>query len=140
MTPEAMAELHAAAFAGQGRGWSAEEFAALIGSEHVFALGDARAFALCRGGAGEGEVLTIATDPALRRQGYARRLLGGLEAEAARRGARRLFLEVAADNAAARGLYAGAGYAEIGRRAGYYARDKGAARVDALVLEKDNIV
>ncbi len=53
---------------------------------------------------------------------------------AARAGARSLFLEVADGNVAARHLYAKAGFAEAGRRAGYYVRD-GGAREDALILK-----
>ena len=52
---------------------------------------------------------------------------------ASRRGeARKVFLEVAEDNAAARALYAKLGFQEIGRRRAYYKRPGGA--VDALTL------
>jgi ribosomal-protein-alanine N-acetyltransferase len=54
-------------------------------------------------------------------------------AGAAARGATRLFLEVADDNAAALALYARAGFSEAGRRPGYYARPDG-VRQDALIL------
>jgi len=47
-------------------------------------------------------------------------------------GARRLLLEVASGDAAARALYAGAGFVEVGRRTRYYPR--GAVAEDALVL------
>lgn len=46
-------------------------------------------------------------------------------------GAARIFLEVSVENAAARRLYARAGYTQIGRRKAYYADG-----TDALVLEK----
>ena len=42
------------------------------------------------------------------------------EAQAVQKGAARAFLEVAATNAAARALYASAGYAEDRVRRGYY--------------------
>jgi len=58
-----------------------------------------------------------------------------LQAAATRLGARKIFLEVAEDNAAALALYLGAGYSEIGRGAGYYRRADRPA-VAALVLEK----
>ena len=51
------------------------------------------------------------------------------------RGARRIFLEVAEDNAAARALYAAFGYTEIARRRDYYRTQTGQRR-DALVMEK----
>ena len=129
-----MARCHARAFAGGRRAWSAKEFATLLESAHVCAVGDETAFALARVVAQESELLTIATDPGFRRQGRARRALSAIEAEAARRGARKLFLEVAADNEPAAALYRSAGYRQIARRADYYKTPGGA--VDALILEK----
>ena len=136
--PEAMAALHGRAFAGQGRGWSADEFAALLDSPHVFALGDGRALCLGRVVADEAEVLTIAVAPDARRQGLGQALLARFEQTAAQSGAARAFLEVAADNVAARALYARAGYGEIARRTGYYLLPHG-RRVDALILQKQGL-
>ena len=138
MTPEAMAATHARAFAGHGRAWSAEEFRQLLQSGHVFVLGDARAFVLGRVVLDEAEILTLATDPAHRRAGLARACLTAFEAQAAARGAVSAFLEVAEDNAPARALYHAAGYAELGRRKGYYTSRSGAA-VDALVLSRTGL-
>lgn len=135
MTPEAMAATHARAFAGQGRGWSAAEFAALLDGPHIFVIQQENAFALGRVIADEAELLTLATDPAARRRGLARAALAGFEAEARTRGAVRGFLEVAEDNAAARALYAACLWRETGRRVGYYPRS-GARAADALILEK----
>jgi ribosomal-protein-alanine N-acetyltransferase len=134
-TAEALARLHARAFAGQGRGWSAAEFADLIASPLCCLCAGPHGFALVRVVAGEAELLTIVTDPDHRRQGIAADVLRQVEVAAVGRGALDQFLEVAADNAAARALYADAGYIQIGQRAGYYARH-GAAAVDALVLAK----
>ncbi|GGO54694.1 ribosomal-protein-alanine N-acetyltransferase [Roseovarius pacificus] len=135
MTPEALAGLHGRAFAGQGRAWSAGEFAGLLDSPLVFAVGDARGFALGRVIAGEAELLTIATAPEARRQGVGRGTLALFEAEAVARGAGTVFLEVAEDNTAARGLYAVTGYEQAARREGYYPRANGSA-ADALILRK----
>lgn len=135
MTPEDLARLHAAAFAGEDRPWTAAEFAALLRAPSAFALGDARAILLGRVAGDEAEVLTLATRPAHRRQGLGRGLLAAFEAEARARGAGTGFLEVAADNAPARALYAAAGWAEAGRRPRYYRRESGPA-ADALVLRK----
>jgi len=132
---EALARLHARAFAPTGRGWSAAEFAYLLDAPHCVLAQDARGFALSRVIGDEAELLTLATDPDHRRQGIASRLLSEVEAKAQCKGAARQFLEVAADNPGARALYAGAGYAEVGRRAGYYARP-GGTPVDAMVLSK----
>jgi ribosomal-protein-alanine N-acetyltransferase len=48
--------------------------------------------------------------------------------------AERVFLEVRPSNAAARGLYAAAGFAEAGVRRGYYPAREG--REDAVVLQR----
>lgn len=130
-----MAATHARAFAGHGRAWSAREFRDLMQSDLVFLCGDARAFALGRAVADEAELLTLATDPAHQRAGLARACLGAFEAQAASRGASAAFLDVAEDNTTARALYTAAGYAETGRRRGYYTSATGAA-VDALLLRK----
>lgn len=127
-----MAALYAQAFP-QARAWSAEEIAKLAESPG-FAVCDAAGFALGRVVAGEAELLTIAVAPEARRQGVGRAVLAAFEAEARARAAAVAFLEVAADNAAARALYHAAGWAETGRRQGYYTRPTGA--VDALVLTK----
>ncbi len=84
--------------------------------------GDAGCFVLGRVTLDEAEILTLATHPDLRRRGHARSALRRFEAAVTRLGARKIFLEVAEDNAAALALYLGAGYSEIGRRPGYYRR------------------
>lgn len=135
MTPEALAEMHARAFAGQGRGWSEMEFRDLLARPHIFVVGDGKGFAMGQAVAGEAELLTLATDPAARRAGRGRACLEAFEAEAQARGADRLFLEVAADNQAALALYRSEGFTELARRLRYYARPE-SGPVDALVLEK----
>ena len=135
MTPEAMAALHARAFADQ-RPWTADEFADLLGSPHTVLVSEPMGFLLGRVLAGEAEVLTLAVDPAARRQGRARRLLARFVAEAMAKGAMQAFLDVAEDNASARALYTQAGFRAAGRRRGYFARADGAA-VDAIVMSRD---
>jgi ribosomal-protein-alanine acetyltransferase len=81
-------------------------------------------------GAQDGEVLTIAVEASYRGQGVGRALLARLLDAAARRGARRVFLEVRADNPVAQALYASEGFAPIGRRPRYYQPDD----VDAIVM------
>lgn len=134
MTPEALAGLHAAAFA-PARGWSASEFEGFLADPACLLLSRPGGFALARQTLDEAELLTIATDPARRRRGTARTLLAELAAALAARGAGVLFLEVAEANAAARALYAGTGFAEVGRRRGYYPRPDGPA-CDALILRR----
>lgn len=80
----------------------------------------------------EAEILTVGVVPAARRAGVARRMLDVLLAEAFRRAATEVFLEVRVDNAAARALYLREGFEEVGIRRGYY----DAGRVDAVTMHK----
>ena len=134
MTPAAMAALHARCFT-TPRPWTAAEFAALLAEPPVFATLAETGFALGRVVADEAELLTIAVAPEARRQGEGRALLDGFLRTARARGAETAFLEVAADNAAALALYSRSGFAEAGRRRGYY-HSPGNPPVDALVMVK----
>jgi len=78
--------------------------------------------------AGEVHVLSIAVDPAARRQGLGRRLLDALIADC---GGGAALLELRADNAAAWALYRGAGFRVVGRRPRYYADGE-----DALLMTR----
>lgn len=124
--------------------WSEESVLATLANPAAIAfvaLGDAPGadavdgFAIVQVAADEAEVLAIAVVPARRRQGLARRILAAAEAKARQCGACRIYLEVASDNAAARRLYAAAGYTETGRRPGYYRRPAGPV-VDAVLLSR----
>ncbi len=136
MTPDALAALHARCFR-LPPPWSADAFAGMLELPGCVLLTDdtGAAFLLGRALAGEAEVLTLAVAPEARRRGIARALLDRFETAARAAGADGAFLEVAADNLAARALYAAQGYAEAGRRKGYYSAP-GQAAVDALVLSK----
>ena len=129
-----LAAIHAEAFDRPGEtSWSAAAFADLLIQAGVFAVAAADGFILMRAVADEAEILTLAVRPAARRRGEGGRLVGEGVLAAAVGGAARVFLEVAEDNAPARALYAGAGFAEAGRRPGYYAGADGGRR-DALLL------
>ena len=136
--PARLAAIHAACFT-TPRPWTAAEFAALLAQPHVFLLTDDASApgALLIGSAiaGEAELLTLAVRPPARRQGIGRRLVQDFLATAQARGAEDLFLEVAADNAAAIALYEAAGFRRSGLRRGYYHTAEGAAG-DALVLTR----
>ena len=127
-----LAALHAAAF---DHPWDAAALQALLAGPGVIALADADGFILIRVVADEAEILTLAVAPGARRQGLGRRLVEVAARQAAGQGAASLFLEVAADNAAALALYQGAGFEPVGRRSGYYPRSGGLA-VDAMVLKR----
>jgi len=134
MTVEEMARLHAACFV-RPRPWSGADIIETLAAPAAFVRAEPGGFAIGRVAADEAELLTLAVDPTMRRRGIGRRLLGRIEGEAAARGARRLFLEVAADNHAAIALYRAAGYGDIGRRPAYYVAAGEA--VDALVLSRE---
>jgi [ribosomal protein S18]-alanine N-acetyltransferase len=68
----------------------------------------------------EADVQTIGVAPAMQGRGVGTLLLRALTAEAARRGATSLVLEVRADNDAAIGLYAREGFERISVRRRYY--------------------
>jgi ribosomal-protein-alanine N-acetyltransferase len=89
-------------------------------------------FVLARDLGGEVEILSLGVLPETRRQGIGRALLRAVFAEAERRGGGSIVLEVAAENAAARALYAGLGFLSVGRRPRYYSRPAGV--IDALIL------
>jgi ribosomal-protein-alanine N-acetyltransferase len=129
-----MAEIHAASFI-TPRPWTACEFAALPDSAGAFLCLAPEGFLWGRSLAGEAELLTLAVAPQARRQGQAAELVRQFLARATETGATTAFLEVAQDNAPARALYAAAGFAQAGRRRGYYTRP-GQPPVDALVLTR----
>jgi [ribosomal protein S18]-alanine N-acetyltransferase len=89
-------------------------------------------FALALDLGGECEILALGVVPGRRRAGTGSALLAAICEEALRRDGNSVFLEVAADNAGARALYAVGGFVQIGRRRNYYRRPGGP--VDALVL------
>ena len=134
MTFDELERLHSRAFPDL-RGWSADEFRALIDDPSTIFIALPQAFILGRVAVDEAEVLTISTDPDHRRKGKAARLLARFEEVALGRGAGLIFLEVASDNLAALQLYDIHGFAEVGRRPGYYMSQIGTAS-DALILRK----
>lgn len=90
-------------------------------------------FVLFRTASDEAEILTIAVAPDARRRGIARALVTSAAHAAAQTSATRFFLEVGANNAAARALYASLGFSPAGHRKGYYSAP-GKPPEDALVL------
>lgn len=89
-------------------------------------------YAAFRHGAGEAELLRLAVDPEERRRGLARALVeAGLERLRQEGGIEVCHLEVRLDNLGAIALYEASGFAQSGRRRGYY-RDG----TDALLYAK----
>lgn len=83
----------------------------------------------------EAHLLNITVVPGLRRSGYGSAILERLFGEARSWSAQRMLLEVRPGNVAALGLYRRHGFAEIGRRRGYYPAAGG--REDAIVMARD---
>ena len=81
----------------------------------------------------ETDMMNLAVTPQFRRQGVGEALVNALVASLKELGSRCLTLEVRDSNGPARALYAKLGFAEVGRRRGYY-RDP---REDALILRKE---
>src|SRR6185312_16032238 len=116
-----LARLHAESFA---EAWDERALKDLIASGATAYVaereGRIAGFVLFRTASDEAEILTIAVAPDARRNGVGRALITGAARAATQVGATRLFLEVGANNAAARALYARLGFAPAGHRKGYY--------------------
>lgn len=132
-----LAELERAAF---DPPWSEQGLAAELAKEGAFALAirsaaggaELAAAALFSTVLGEAELLRVATRPAARRRGLAAALLAEAFERLGRAGIATVFLEVDEGNAPARTLYQKLGFAEVGRRPGYY---RGGA--DAILYRRD---
>jgi [ribosomal protein S18]-alanine N-acetyltransferase len=96
----------------------AEQDGSVVGSGGLLTIGETA------------QIVTVGVLPSARRQGIGGRLVQALVAEARRRRAVEVLLEVRIDNDAARQLYEKLGFEVIGIRRGYY--DLG--RVDAVTM------
>lgn len=140
-----LAQIHADGFA---QGWSDGEIAALSRSKGAaiwIAVDTARTdrdisgFVLLRQAADEAEIITIATARGQRRRGVGRALMEHAIRSLQHDRVRRLFLEVAEDNAAARALYGRLGFRRVGTRPAYYGggTGPGGSSTAALVMERE---
>lgn len=128
-----LAQIHAACFATP---WTAGSLADLLKVPGTFAFEVDGGFIVARATSDEAEVLTLAVITEHRRAGKGGNLVRVAAAHALALGAKRLFLEVGLSNLAARKLYEGLGFAEVGRRKGYYATAPEKFE-DALVLRSN---
>lgn len=92
-------------------------------------------YAILSSAAGEAHLLNLAVEPGRQRCGYGARLLCRILDMARWHHAQVLLLEVRPSNTAALALYQRFGFAQIGRRPGYYPLP-GGGREDALVLSR----
>lgn len=134
----ALARLHAAGFY---RGWPVSDFEAYLADPRTtpaYVAVDAKrtvaGFIMVRIARDESELLTIAVDPKKRGRGLGRALLAAAFADLAMSPVRTMFLEVDETNAPAIALYRRFGFADIGRRKGYYPKPDGSAAT-ALVMQ-----
>lgn len=136
---ETIARLHAEGFY---RGWSREEFAAYIAGEGtpVYIACDSKrriaGFAMLRHIGEEVELITIAVDRKWRKKGVGLMLMRALFGALLMSPAKRMLLEVAADNPAALRLYDKLGFTRVGERKGYYPRPDGTPAT-AIVMSRD---
>jgi ribosomal-protein-alanine N-acetyltransferase len=136
---EACAAIHAASFAYP---WPQGDIEALLIAPTTVADGafgartdDMQGFILARAAADEAEILTIAVTPRRRGRGIAGRLLDANMAALATLGVKSLFLEVEAENHAARALYKRHGFETVGERKAYYRKADGGMAM-AYILRK----
>jgi ribosomal-protein-alanine N-acetyltransferase len=137
---DALARIHATCFEAA---WDGASFRAFLNRPGMLAFvatatdaaeTDLQAFILVQIAADEAEIISLGTHPPARRLGLARALLVHAAAEAARRSAGAMYLDVAEDNSAALALYRGLGFIVRARRKAYYQREGQSA--DALVLRR----
>ena len=129
---DALVEIHSQAFP---HPWSADDFAALVADQAVFALaarhdsifGTRRlvGFVLIRAAADEAEILTIAVRSSHRGRGIGRRLMEDAMRRLYAARIKSLFLEVDRANVPAVKLYRALGFEVVGQRKGYYRRAEG---------------
>ena len=134
MTPAEMAQLHRAEPTGQ-RAWSEAEFSGLLSASNALSVTCNTGFALGQVILDEAELFLIMTKPEHRKQGVGRRILATFEQQAFQNAVRRIILEVADTNTAARALYCANGYQRIAVRKNYYTFPDG-SHADAIVMEK----
>lgn len=134
MTPAELAALSARAYLHMSP-WSEADFAETLAQPVSLLTELPGAFVLGQVVLDEAEIFALATDPLIQRQGAGRKVLAAFENAAMTRGARDVFLEVAAANAQARAFYIACGYHEAGRRRNYYRKADG-TRDDALLMRK----
>lgn len=118
--------------------WDATAFQSMLTQDGVLGWkimqGDVlAAFILVRLIIDEAEILTLATQPSLRRQGYARRLLETALPYLRAQKCRDIHLEVRAGNAPAIRLYEQTGFTPSGHRPRYYPDGEDACLMHALL-------
>mgnify|MGYP001185035903 CR=1 FL=1 len=133
----ALARIHASAFPRAAWTKSAlEELFQMPGALGLMATGPEgpRGFLLTRRAADEAEIITLAVHLKTRRKGIAALLMQSAMQRLREGGVTQLFLEVAANNDAALGLYESLKFARAGVRKDYY--EEHGDRIDAVLMTR----
>jgi len=133
VNPEEFAKTHAQTFPA-GKCWTVADFETYFARDMTVVGGDATSFVIGTALLDEAEILTVATAPERQRKGLARAALQDFISQCRARGVTCIFLEVADDNHPAIAFYTHTGFAQVGRRQGYYRRENGLSR-DALIMQ-----
>lgn len=133
-----IARLHADCFP---KGWNGDEMGLYLSNPAYKVLaarssdtGEIAGFVIYRASGGEAEILSLAVAPIARRQGIARVLWQAACDDLQASSVARVVLEVGEANRAARALYGGFGFAQVGRRRAYYQAAPGEPRQDGLIM------
>ena len=121
--------------------WSVKQLSDELSCEDTVFLvaesgGSVAGFLILRRAGGDAELFRIAVSPSLRRKGVGSALLSGAASISSELGLDRIFLEVRAGNAPAKGLYQKHGFSEAGIRKGYYDSPSEDAVIMSLEVQK----
>ncbi|MBL4872089.1 MAG: GNAT family N-acetyltransferase [Rhodobacteraceae bacterium] len=133
MNVDELAKIHGASFTFAPRPWTADEFESLLASANTKLFEQAGGFAIFRFVGPEAELLTIAVDPAFRRQGIAKTLMLKGHESARAANVEEVFLEVSQQNPHAKSLYEQFGYEVRAIRDNYYFGPNG-QKINGLVM------
>lgn len=125
---EKLSNLHAKCF--PTKPWSVDDFRDLKNSGCEIIMSE-NGFIVYRIAVDEAEIITIGVNPDLRRQGIASAMIGIIEKNLKNQHVKKIFLEVASNNVAAKKLYENCGFKTVGLRPKYY------DGVDAILMAKD---
>ena len=124
-----LAELHKLCF--PHRPWSADDFSNLKKSGCEIVASE-NGFIVWRTVVDEAEIITVGVHPDTRGAGIAIAMLGIMENEVKKMGAKKIFLEVSHINIPAIKLYEKCGFVQIGKRKNYYSDG-----TDAILMQKN---
>ena len=117
--------------------WTRQQLISVLKDERyvLLVVRDSDSIAVAYGGVcfalDEAEICNVVTDEKYRRLGYAEQILDRIIGECSKKGVKRIFLEVAENNAPAVALYEKKGFRKIAVRKNYYQ-----SGISANIMEK----